>query len=244
MRIPAMLSRSRRISTWLLYSAFAVALLFAFAKVPTAVAQASAMASGQAPQALHIVILDGEDALNNIRQRTAREPIVQVQDENHRPVAGAVVIFTIRKGQNGAGGSFAGGPSLAVVTGLDGQAVATGLVPNAVQGSFTITVTASAAGAAGALTTSALLSQSNIVGPAGPSSSTQQAQANTTSGASSGGASAGTTAAHHAVIHLFTAHFWAVAGVTAAGAAAVTTTVILTHNSGATITPGNGTVKP
>src|SRR5579863_6856916 len=38
---------------------------------------------------LLITILDGEGALNDIRKGTAREPIVQVEDENHRPVAGA-----------------------------------------------------------------------------------------------------------------------------------------------------------
>ena len=44
--------------------------------------------------ALRIVILEGEDVSNNIKERTAREPIVQVEDENHKPVAGAAVLFT------------------------------------------------------------------------------------------------------------------------------------------------------
>ena len=48
-------------------------------------------AQSAVPQNLQITILDGEGALNNIKQRTAREPIVQVTDENHKPVAGAVV---------------------------------------------------------------------------------------------------------------------------------------------------------
>ena len=30
--------------------------------------------------------VEGDGAINNIRQRTAREPIVQVEDENHKPV--------------------------------------------------------------------------------------------------------------------------------------------------------------
>src|SRR5581483_7102895 len=66
-------------------------------------------------QRLNVVIVEGEGAINNIRQRTAREPIVEVQDENHKPVAGAVVVFALTN--QGAGGSFAGGAhTLTVVT--------------------------------------------------------------------------------------------------------------------------------
>ena len=54
---------------------------------------------------LNIVIVEGDGAINNIKQRTAREPIVQVEDQNHKPVAGAAVIFAL-PGQ-GAGGTFA-----------------------------------------------------------------------------------------------------------------------------------------
>jgi hypothetical protein len=43
---------------------------------------------GQAPvHTLNLVIVEGDGVINNIRQRTAREPIVQVEDENHKPVA-------------------------------------------------------------------------------------------------------------------------------------------------------------
>jgi len=58
-----------------------------------------------APAESNIVIVEGEGAANRIRQRTAREPIVQVEDENHKPVAGAVVAFTLPN--HGAGGAFA-----------------------------------------------------------------------------------------------------------------------------------------
>ena len=40
-------------------------------------------------QKLNIEIVEGEGAVNNIRQRMAREPMVQVTDENRKPVAGA-----------------------------------------------------------------------------------------------------------------------------------------------------------
>ena len=47
--------------------------------------------SQQAPTSLQIVIVEGEGSLNNIKQRVNRDPIVQVEDENHRPIPGAAV---------------------------------------------------------------------------------------------------------------------------------------------------------
>ena len=76
---------------------------------PIAPLQAEVAADGAPPQDLQIVILDGEGALNNIQARTAREPIVQVQDHNHKPVAGASVLFAIHGGSEGAAGTFANG---------------------------------------------------------------------------------------------------------------------------------------
>jgi len=59
---------------------------------------------------LRIVIMEGEGAVNNIRQRDAREPIVQIQDENRRPILGAVVTFTLPN--SGPSGTFANGAKL------------------------------------------------------------------------------------------------------------------------------------
>src|ERR1043165_315721 len=88
-------------------------------------------AQAQAGQ-LNLVIVEGDGAINNIRQRTAREPIVQVEDENHRPVAGAAVVFTLP--QTGAGGVFANGSNtLTAITNSQGRAIARGLKPNNVQ---------------------------------------------------------------------------------------------------------------
>src|SRR5271156_139205 len=88
---------------------------------------------------LNIVIVEGDGAINNIRQRTAREPIVQVEDENHKPIAGAAVLFALPS--NGAGGTFAGGAhTLTTVTDSKGQAVAHGLRPNHTAGRFQIRV--------------------------------------------------------------------------------------------------------
>jgi hypothetical protein len=111
----------------------ACALVFA-SVCPRARAQAA-----NASPVLVVTILDGEGALNDIRQRTAREPIVQVEDENHKPVAGALVLFTLPG--SGPGGAFANGAqTLSTVTDETGRAVAHGLQPNNVGGSFNIQV--------------------------------------------------------------------------------------------------------
>ena len=120
------------------------------------------IALAQAPGAgLTITILDGDEATNNIRQRTAREPIVQVEDENHKPVAGAAVIFLLPN--DGAGGTFAGGArTLTTVTDSKGQAVARGLHPNHTAGRFQIKVQATHEGKSGQTT----ISQVNMLAAA------------------------------------------------------------------------------
>ena len=115
-------------------------------------------ATAQVPPMLNLVVLEGEGATNNIRQRTSREPIVQVQDENHKPVAGAVVVFTLPS--NGAGGLFANGAkTLTVVSDNQGQAVAHGFRPNGLKGQFQIRVNASHQGQ----TASTSINQNNAV---------------------------------------------------------------------------------
>ena len=114
--------------------------------------------SGQAPSAaqpaLHIVIVEGDGAVNNIKQRTAREMIVQVQDENNRPVAGAAVVFALPR--TGAGGAFANGSrTLTVTTDANGRAVAQNFRPNNTAGAFKIEVSASFQGQTAAATISA-----------------------------------------------------------------------------------------
>ena len=123
--------------------------------IPAGAAQTQTVAK------LNIVILEGEGAINNIRQRTAREPIVQVEDEIHRPVAGAVVLFSLP--DRSASGVFANGQtSMAVSTDAQGRAVATGLRPNGVQGNLQIRVDASYQGQK----TSATINQTNAPGAA------------------------------------------------------------------------------
>ena len=91
---------------------------------------------------LNIVIVEGEGAVNNIRQRMAREPIVQVEDENRKPVAGAIITFSLPN--QGAGGVFADGShSLTVTTDNTGRAVARGIKLNKLNGKYEIRVNAS-----------------------------------------------------------------------------------------------------
>ena len=60
-------------------------------------------------RALQIVVVEGEGAINNVRSRVNKEPIVRVEDQNHRPISGAAVIFFLPT--NGPGGTFANGTS-------------------------------------------------------------------------------------------------------------------------------------
>ena len=117
---------------------------------------ATALAQDQG--GLNLVIVEGEGAINNIRQRTAREPIVQVEDENHKPIAGAAVVFLLP--DQGASGVFANGSHmLTVTTDSQGRAVAHGFRPNGVQGKLQMRVSASYQGQ----TASATISQTNAV---------------------------------------------------------------------------------
>lgn len=113
------------------------------------------------PAMLNIVIVEGEGVINNVRQRVAREPIVQVEDENRKPVGGALVTFLLPG--NGASGSFTNGANtLTVVTGPDGRATATGLKANNVKGQYQMRVSVSYKG----LTASKALAMSNVAGAA------------------------------------------------------------------------------
>lgn len=114
-----------------------------------------------APNRLFIQIIDGEGALNDLRARTAREPIVEVQDENHKPIAGALVLFTTPG--SGPSGVFPGGlTSFKATTAADGRATGAGLKPNSESGQFQIQVTATM----GELSTVAVINQTNTGKPA------------------------------------------------------------------------------
>jgi hypothetical protein len=112
--------------------------------------------SAPVPSRLFIQVLEGEGALNDVRSRTTREPIVQVQDENHKPIAGVVIIFTTPS--SGASATFSSGlTSLQTVTDAEGKAIAAGFKPNGISGSYQIRVQANW----NQLTTTSVINQTN-----------------------------------------------------------------------------------
>jgi hypothetical protein len=179
-------------------------------------------ATAQVAPMLNLVVLEGEGATNNIRQRTAREPIVQVQDQNHKPVAGAIVVFTLPS--NGAGGTFANGArTLSMVSDSQGQAVARGFHPNGSKGQFQIHVNATFQG----LTATASITQTNVA-------------------LAATGAAVGAGLSAKLIVAIV-----AVAGAAAAGGAYYAThngsgsgTPPVTIPAGVTVTAGTGSVGP
>lgn len=114
------------------------------------------------PPTLNLVIVEGEGAINNVKQRVNREPIVQVEDENHKPIAGAAVVFFLPN--QGPTGVFANGSkSLTLTTGADGRATASAIKRNNLSGQMQIRVTASFAGQ----TANAIITQTNVAAAAG-----------------------------------------------------------------------------
>ena len=121
---------------WRLFLVLFLSLLLG---LPPAGISAAAQA---APAKLNIVVVEGDGAINNIRQRTARETIVQVEDQNHRPISGAAVLFMLP--DSGPSGTWANGTrTLQVMTDSRGRAVAKGMRVNNLQGKFQIQVQAS-----------------------------------------------------------------------------------------------------
>lgn len=118
------------------------------------------------PTELNIVVVEGEGAINNVRQRVAREPVVRVEDENHKPIAGAAVVFTLPT--EGATGEFSnGGKSLTMITDSQGRTTALSLRLNGVAGKMPIHVNASYRG----LTARTSITQFSVLPPGAKASS-------------------------------------------------------------------------
>lgn len=122
---------------------------------------ATAPAQGSNPPKLNIVIIEGDGAINNVRQRVAREVIVQVNDENNRPIGGGVVAFVLPT--SGPGGLFSNGTNvLNVTTNAAGRATAQ-FTPNTAGGAFQVNVSASFQGQV----STTVIPQTNAVAAAG-----------------------------------------------------------------------------
>ncbi len=136
--------------------AFLLAFLMAVDGLP-----ARLKAQAPAPTQLNIVILEGEGAINNLRQRVSREVIVQVEDENHKPLSGVAVLFLLP--DHGPSGVFLDGSrSFAVTTDAQGKAIARGIQMNKVAGKVEIRVSAKFQG----LAKSTVITQTNVMGAA------------------------------------------------------------------------------
>jgi hypothetical protein len=102
--------------------------------MPAAVAQ-------EAQGGLRIAIVGGDEAILNVRQRVSREAIIQVEDENRKPVAGALVTLTAPR--DGASAVFSNGlNNITLTTDESGRVVVRGIRPNSAQGKYAIRVTA------------------------------------------------------------------------------------------------------
>jgi hypothetical protein len=178
----------------------------------------------QAPGgALQIVVVEGEGATNNVRSRVNKEPVVRVEDANHRPIAGAAVIFFLPS--QGPGGTYGTGTSsLTTTTDARGRAAARGAQFNQQPGAMQVRVAASYGGQ----TASAVINQTNVVGPV------------VTGGSSSSSSGGGLSK---------TAKILIIVGIAAAGAAGA---IVATRGGGSsssgssgstvTLTPGTPTV--
>jgi len=94
------------------------------------------------PSRLNIVVIEGEGIVNNARQHAIHEPIVRVEDDQHQPIAGASVVFTLPT--EDTTGVFANGSqTLIATTDSSGVAVGKGMRLNMVSGKLVIHVTAS-----------------------------------------------------------------------------------------------------
>jgi hypothetical protein len=99
--------------------------------------------SAQLPveQSLKIMVLAGNGEMNDLERRVMAPLVVQVVDQNQRPLEGAEVVF--RFPLNGPSASFPGGKtSLTVRTSGTGQAPALNWMANAQVGTFEVHVNA------------------------------------------------------------------------------------------------------
>lgn len=113
---------------------------------PPAAAPAAAqpIPAAQLPveQNLKILVLAGNNEMNDLERHLMAPLVVQVLDQDDRPMDGAEVVF--RFPLNGPGASFAGGKTSATVrTNSGGQAAATNWMANGQVGTFEVHVNAS-----------------------------------------------------------------------------------------------------
>lgn len=132
------------------YLASILAVLLLPARMP-------AVQDPDAPK-LNIIVIRGDGAINNIKSRTAREIIVEVRDENNKPVAGASVAFLLPDSGPGLVSSNSG-RMVNAMTDANGRAAARGLRPNGQNGNFNVQVRANYQQSFGQI----VITQSNVI---------------------------------------------------------------------------------
>jgi len=151
---------------------------------PLAAAFAATLAAQPPPvPALKVVVLEGNGAINNIRLHRAKDPVVQVMDDQDRPIPDATVTLTLPA--TGPSGAFLdGAKTLVAHTDKEGKAYGRGLQPNGAAGQFQIAVTASYQGQVA----QTAISQTNAGPAVGHSSTKKFAILAIIGGAAAGGA--------------------------------------------------------
>jgi len=110
--------------------------------VPAAQTPAQPASALPVEQSLKIRVLAGEGEMNDLERRVMAPLVVQVVDQNERPMEGADVVF--RFPLNGPGAVFQGGKtSVTVRTNAGGQAAAVNWMANGQVGTYDVHVNAS-----------------------------------------------------------------------------------------------------
>ncbi len=109
-----------------------------------------------------LVVIRGEGDQHNVKQgRATSQAVMEVRDENDKPVAGVLLTFTLPS--QGAGGSFVGGSQVTTLaTNSAGRAAVT-FTPNKVAGSYAVKVSGNVQGQS----LGASVAQTNIAAAAG-----------------------------------------------------------------------------
>ncbi len=90
---------------------------------------------------MNVVVVEGEAAIHDVRQRKATDLVVLVRDGNRKPIAGASVRFNLPA--EGAGATFSDGSrTLEITTNNNGHAIVRNIRPNNVPGRYAIQVEA------------------------------------------------------------------------------------------------------
>ena len=131
-----------------------------------------------------IVVIEGEDGVNIIQQKTAVRPVVEVRDRNNLPVSGVLVTFSI---EGGKAATFGGATTLTVATNAAGQAAVSGLTPS-LAGALQINVSAAVQGQI----VTATIAQTNVLTAAQAAAAGAGAAGGSSTASGAGGGAGGT----------------------------------------------------